>query len=226
MLQRASSAAPASTRSWVDLDDISPQPGARGARLGGRALLRASRHRLGRGAERARRRGRPLRGASTITMQTVKNLFFPDGAELGPQGAGGAARALCRPLPLQAAHHGDLPERRRVGRRRLRRRGGGASTISGVPAAKLTATQAARLAAVLPSPRPATPAKPGPGTARIARRIAARAARARRRGRLRAELTRDGWPNRPESSISRARNIPPPTRRCAGRGAEIPSVGA
>jgi monofunctional biosynthetic peptidoglycan transglycosylase len=45
-----------------------------------------------------------------------------------------------------------------------------------VPAAKLSATQAARLAAVLPSPASRDAAAPGPGTTRIARRIAARAA--------------------------------------------------
>jgi monofunctional biosynthetic peptidoglycan transglycosylase len=46
----------------------------------------------------------------------------------------------------------------------------------GVPPAKLTTTQAARLAAVLPSPATRDAGNPGPGTARIARRIAARMA--------------------------------------------------
>jgi monofunctional biosynthetic peptidoglycan transglycosylase len=45
----------------------------------------------------------------------------------------------------------------------------------GVPPAKLSATQAARLAAILPSPETRDAANPGPGTRRIARRIAARA---------------------------------------------------
>jgi monofunctional glycosyltransferase len=45
-----------------------------------------------------------------------------------------------------------------------------------VPPAKLSATQAARLAAILPSPETRDAANPGPGTRRIAKRIAARAA--------------------------------------------------
>ncbi len=47
----------------------------------------------------------------------------------------------------------------------------------GVDASRLTAQQAALLAAVLPSPDARDAANPGPVTSRIARRIAARAAR-------------------------------------------------
>jgi monofunctional biosynthetic peptidoglycan transglycosylase len=45
-----------------------------------------------------------------------------------------------------------------------------------VPAAKLSAAQAARLAAILPAPEVRDASKPGPQTRRIARRIQARAA--------------------------------------------------
>jgi monofunctional biosynthetic peptidoglycan transglycosylase len=47
----------------------------------------------------------------------------------------------------------------------------------GVAASRLSAAHAARLAAVLPAPDTRDAASPGPGTTRIARSIAARAAR-------------------------------------------------
>jgi monofunctional biosynthetic peptidoglycan transglycosylase len=116
-----------------------------------------------------------FRGASTITMQTVKNLFLWTGRSW-------FRKALEAPLALYAELF--LSKRRimeiylnivewDVGVY-------GAEAAAGlyfrVPAAKLSATQAARLAAVLPSPASRDAAAPGPGTARIARRIAARAA--------------------------------------------------
>ena len=116
-----------------------------------------------------------FRGASTITMQTVKNLFLWTGRSW-------FRKALEAPLALHAELF--LSKRRiieiylnivewDVGVY-------GAEAAAGlyfrVPAAKLSATQAARLAAVLPSPASRDAAAPGPGTTRIARRIAARAA--------------------------------------------------
>ena len=117
-----------------------------------------------------------FRGASTITMQTVKNLFLWTRRSWIRKG-------LEAPLALYAELF--LSKRRimeiylnivewDVGVY-------GAEAASqhyfGVPAAKLSGNQAARLAAVLPSPATRDAAKPGPGTARLAQRIAARAAR-------------------------------------------------
>lgn len=118
-----------------------------------------------------------FRGASTITMQTVKNLFLWTGRSW-------IRKALEAPLALYAELF--LSKRRiieiylnivewDVG---IYGAAAAAEHYFGVPAAKLSLTQAARLAAVLPSPATRDVANPGPGTARLARRIAARAERA------------------------------------------------
>ena len=117
-----------------------------------------------------------LRGASTITMQTVKNLFLWTRRSWIRKG-------LEAPLALYAELF--LSKRRimeiylNVVEWDVGVYGAGAAAQSsfGVPAARLSATQAARLAAVLPSPATRDAANPGPGTARLAGRIAARAAR-------------------------------------------------
>ena len=117
-----------------------------------------------------------FRGASTITMQTVKNLFLWTRRSWIRKG-------LEAPLALYAELF--LSKRRimeiylnivewDVG---IYGADAAAQHYFGVPAAKLSANQAARLAAVLPSPATRDAAKPGPGTARLAGRIAARAAR-------------------------------------------------
>lgn len=115
-----------------------------------------------------------FRGASTITMQTVKNLFLWTGRSWIRKG-------LEAPLALYAELF--LSKRRimeiylnivewDVG---IYGAEAAASRYFQVPAAKLSSSQAARLAAVLPSPATRDAANPGPGTARIARRIAGRA---------------------------------------------------
>jgi monofunctional biosynthetic peptidoglycan transglycosylase len=116
-----------------------------------------------------------LRGASTITMQTMKNLFLWSGRSWIRKG-------LEVPLALYAEL---VLSKRRImeiylnvvewdagiyGAEAAARRYFGAGAPS------LSADQAARLAAVLPSPERRDAARPGPGTERIAQRIAARAA--------------------------------------------------
>lgn len=117
--------------------------------------------------------GRP-RGASTITMQTMKNLFLWSDRSWIRKG-------LEAPLALYADF--VLPKRRTMeiylnivewgsgiyGAEAAARR------YFGVSAADLSPSQAARLAAILPAPRSRDAASPGPGTQRIATRIAARA---------------------------------------------------
>ncbi len=116
-----------------------------------------------------------FRGASTITMQTVKNLFLWTGRDW-------VRKAMEAPLALYADF--VLPKRRIMEiylnivewDTGVYGAAAAAEHYFGVPPAKLSATQAARLAAILPSPETRDAANPGPGTRRIAKRIAARAA--------------------------------------------------
>jgi len=115
-----------------------------------------------------------MRGASTISMQTVKNLFLWTGRAW-------IRKALEVPLALYA----DLV----LSKRRLMEiylniaefdtgvygAAAAAEHHFGIGPARLSASQAARLAAILPSPETRDAANPGPGTRRIAQRIAARA---------------------------------------------------
>lgn len=116
-----------------------------------------------------------FRGASTITMQTVKNLFLWTGRDW-------IRKALELPLSLYAEL--VLPKRRIMEiylnivewDTGVYGAGAAAEHYFGVPPSKLSGEQAARLAAILPAPETRDAAKPGPQTRRIARRIAARAA--------------------------------------------------
>jgi len=118
--------------------------------------------------------GRP-RGASTITMQTVKNLFLWTGRAW-------IRKAIEVPLALYAELVLSKPRILELYLNIAEWGPGiyGASAAArhyfDVPAAKLSAVQAARLAAILPAPNVRDAAEPGPQTRRIARRIAARAA--------------------------------------------------
>jgi monofunctional biosynthetic peptidoglycan transglycosylase len=115
-----------------------------------------------------------FRGASTITMQTAKNLFLWTGR-------GWVRKAVEAPLALYL----DLIlSKRRIMEIYLNvvewdTGVYGAAAASehyfNIPPAKLSSAQAARLAAILPSPETRDAANPGPGTRRIARRIAQRA---------------------------------------------------
>jgi monofunctional biosynthetic peptidoglycan transglycosylase len=117
-----------------------------------------------------------MRGASTITMQTVKNLFLWTGRAW-------VRKALEAPLALYAEL--VLPKRRimeiylNIAEWDTGVYGAAAAAEHhfGVAPGKLSAGQAARLAAILPAPESRNAAKPGPQTRRTAERIAARAAR-------------------------------------------------
>ena len=114
-----------------------------------------------------------FRGASTITMQTVKNLFLWTGRSWIRKG-------LEAPLALYAELF--LSKRRimEIYLNIVEWDSGvyGAETAArhyfGTAARNLTDDEAGRLAAVLPSPEHRDAASPGRGTARIARRIATR----------------------------------------------------
>jgi len=131
-----------------------------------------------------------MRGGSTITQQTVKNLFLWSGRSF-------VRKALEFPLALWF----DLvvPKRRQMeiylniaewGPNGEFGVEAGARRAFNRSAQTLTAQEAALLAAVLPNPRRRSARTPGPAVRRIAARIQARAAQARSideclRGRLR-----------------------------------------
>ncbi|HYC01683.1 MAG TPA: monofunctional biosynthetic peptidoglycan transglycosylase [Azospirillaceae bacterium] len=110
-------------------------------------------------AQEANRRGRPLRGASTISMQTAKNAFLWPGRTWLRKGAELYYTLLAEALwpkrrimetYLNIAEWGDG----------LYGAEAAARAHFGVPAAKLTPHQAALMAAVLPNPRRWNPARP------------------------------------------------------------------
>ena len=115
-----------------------------------------------------------IRGASTITMQTVKNLFLWTGRAW-------IRKAAEVPLALYAEL---VLSKRRIMEIYLNivewdtgvyGAAAAAQHYFGEPPAELSLTQAARLAAILPAPETRDAADPGPGTRRLARTIAARA---------------------------------------------------
>jgi monofunctional biosynthetic peptidoglycan transglycosylase len=107
-------------RRWVSLEEISPNLVQIGDDVRGRAVLRPWGRRLERrcaASSRMRSTARQTRGASTIPMQTAKNLFLWNGRSFVRKGDGTAPRdSRRRPRLSQAAPDGDLSERRRVGR--------------------------------------------------------------------------------------------------------------
>jgi monofunctional biosynthetic peptidoglycan transglycosylase len=116
-----------------------------------------------------------FRGASTITMQTVKNLFLWTGRSWIRKG-------LEAPLALYAEL---FLSKRRIMEIYLNivewdegvyGAAAAAQHYFRIPPSQLSATQSALLAAVLPSPATRDAAKPGRGTSRIARRIVGRMA--------------------------------------------------
>ena len=83
--------------------------------LGGRALLRAPRLRLRRhreGAAHNERRPDRIRGGSTISQQTAKNVFLWPDRDLGAQGLRGLFHRADRGDLGQAADHGGLSQHR------------------------------------------------------------------------------------------------------------------
>lgn len=119
----------------------------------------------------------PLRGASTITMQVVKNLFLWSGRSWLRKG-------LEVPLALYAD---AVLSKRRIMEiylnivewdKGIYGAEAAARHYFGVSASRLNATQAARMAATLPAPRLRNPARPGRTTGRLAGLYARRAAAA------------------------------------------------
>src|SRR5262245_36912778 len=119
--------------------------------------------------------GEPTRGASTIPMQTVKNLYLWHGRSF-------VRKALEAPLALY--FDGIMPKKRIMEiYLNIAEWGPG---IYGVEAAaqhhfgrsakQLSRRQAALLAVTLPNPGERNPAKPGPGMRRLASVIERRAA--------------------------------------------------
>jgi monofunctional biosynthetic peptidoglycan transglycosylase len=120
--------------------------------------------------------GEKTRGASTITMQTAKNLFLWNGRSFVRKAA---------EIPLAAYLDLVMPKKRIMEiYLNIAEWGDG---IFGVEAAaqkhfkrsasKLSPRQAALLAVTLPAPNTRNPAKPGPGLQRLAGVIERRAAR-------------------------------------------------
>jgi monofunctional biosynthetic peptidoglycan transglycosylase len=165
-------------RSWVDLDDVSP------------ALLRSvivaedARFFVHHGVdfaelERARdfnerQRGKRVRGASTITMQCARSTFLWTGRTWVRKGLEVYFTALLELLwskrrilevYVNVVEWGDG----------VYGIGAASERAFGVPAARLTAQQAALLAAVLPSPRKWSAAAPSTYVRGRAARIATRA---------------------------------------------------
>jgi monofunctional biosynthetic peptidoglycan transglycosylase len=120
--------------------------------------------------------GGPSRGASTITMQTVKNLFLWNGRSFIRKGL---------EFPLALAADAILSKRRIMEiYLNIAEWGPGIYGIEAAaqhyfkrPAAKLNAQQAALLAVTLPNPALRNPAKPTRNMQRIARIVAGRAVR-------------------------------------------------
>ncbi len=93
--------------------------------------------------------GERTRGASTLTQQLVKNLFFRDGQVRAPQGGRGFARAGGGTGAEQAEDSGVVPECRGVGARGIWRGRGVPVLPPRLPARRVGRQQAARLAAIL-----------------------------------------------------------------------------
>lgn len=166
-------------RRWVSLDDIAPV-------LAHSVIMSedgqfCSHHGVDLGELRAvvndALAGGEARGASTITMQTVKNLYLWHKP----------FTTLRKGVELPLAVYVDMVmSKRRIMEIYLNvaEWGPGIYGIEaaaqhhfGVSAARLTRRQAALLAVTLPNPQARNPAKPGPGLRRLANLIERRAAR-------------------------------------------------
>jgi monofunctional biosynthetic peptidoglycan transglycosylase len=114
------------------------------------------------------------RGASTITMQVARNLFLWGGKSWVRKGIE-APLALYLDLALSKRRILEIYLNIAEMGRGVYGAGAAARTFFNVPPDKLSSTQAALIAAALPSPGVRNPAQPTRGLMRIARRIAARA---------------------------------------------------
>src|SRR5690606_28355025 len=148
---------------WRDFGEISPQLPLAMIASEDQAFVRHHGFDLA-AIEKARAsnaRGRPLRGGSTISQQTAKNLFLWSGRSWLRKGAEAWYTVLIealwpkrRILEVYAniAEFGDGVYGAQAAAR----------TYFGKDAARLEPAEAARLAAVLPSPRRYSVARPGP----------------------------------------------------------------
>jgi monofunctional biosynthetic peptidoglycan transglycosylase len=121
--------------------------------------------------------GEASRGASTIPMQTVKNLFLWPGRSM-------LRKAVEVPL---AVYFDAILTKKRIMEIYLNVAEWGPGIYGveaaaqhhfGIPASRLSARQAALLTVALPNPYTRNPSKPGPGLKRLANLIQRRAARA------------------------------------------------
>lgn len=121
-------------------------------------------------AERANARGRKLRGGSTISQQLAKNLFLWGGRSYVRKGVEAWYTLLIEAMwPKQriievyanVVEFGDGVYGAQAASRRF----------FGKDASRLTPSESARLAAVLPAPKRYSVARPGPYVARRARAI-------------------------------------------------------
>lgn len=157
---------------WRDLEDVSPhvpvamvaaedQNFARHFGFDMKAIEKARRHNA---------RGRRIRGGSTITQQTAKNLFLWSGRSWVRKGIEAWYTVLLEALwpkrrilevYVNIVEVGDGVYGAQAGARRF----------FGKDAARLGPAEAARLAAVLPSPRRYSVSRPGPYVQRRTRAI-------------------------------------------------------
>lgn len=155
--------APPLLHRWVDLDDMSPNLPL--AVLASEDQLFADHwgfdmESIGK-AFRHNSRGRRIRGASTISQQTAKNLFLWPGRSWLRKGMEAGITVLLEvvwpkrrilEVYLNVAQFGDG----------IYGVGAACDHLLGTTPQRVSAAQAARLAAVLPSPRKYSAARPGP----------------------------------------------------------------
>jgi monofunctional biosynthetic peptidoglycan transglycosylase len=125
--------------------------------------------------------GRKLRGGSTISQQTAKNVFLWDGRSYVRKGLeayftvlieAGWGKHRIMEVYLNSVEWGPGIYGAEAASQRIFKK----------PARDLTTTQAARLAAILPSPLKWKAARPGPYVAKRSRRIGAATGTVRRDG--------------------------------------------
>ena len=107
----------------------------------------------------------PVRGASTIPMQTAKNLFLWDGRQFTAK-AWSSHWPMDGPGLVEAADDRNLPEHRGMGAWRLWRGSGGATSFQEI-GRQAHEREAALLAAVLPNPIKRNAGKPSKRVSRI-----------------------------------------------------------
>ena len=175
MLQNALTEGGGIHKKWVDLENVSPNLAR--AVLAGEDARFCSHHGIDwvEVQNALEDEDGPARGASTITMQTARNLFFPAGRSWIRK-AFEAPLALYTDLILSKSRILEIYLNIAEWGRGIYGAAEAAKRSFGVSPARLTAGQAALLAAALPSPASRNPADPTAGYARLARRVAARAA--------------------------------------------------